>query len=155
MKFKSNKYVFDDNIETKLDILNEIYTFVEHLLLWKSLLFHFSGYDWKSDLKFGAVGGDSQRKFSYTAVNQAGQDVTLEEVSGTNMKISIVNGGLVQGGQTLAGRTSTEPLKYRAVGKNGKELQVNGKNEYVLSDVKSGNDVKTLVIHNSGNYFLV
>ena len=107
--------------------------------------FNILGHDWKSDLTFT---GETQKKFSYVTSNQAGQDVTLEEVSGTNIKVFILNGGIVQGAQSIIGRS--EPLRYRAIAKNGKELLINGKTEYIMGENKSGSEVNPLIIHNTG-----
>ena len=53
------------------------------------------GFDWKPYLSIGSF-GETIRKFSYVAINQANQDVTLSEVSGTTSKSVILKSGILQ-----------------------------------------------------------
>ena len=43
----------------------------------------------------------------------------------------------------------TEPLKYHAVGKNGKQLQINGQDTFKVGEPESG-EMTNFIVHNRG-----
>ena len=54
----------------------------------------------------------------------------------------------MQGGQVSSSRA--EPLKFKTTGKDGEDLEINGKSEYTMKEQKSNGDALVLVIHKKG-----
>ena len=87
----------------------------------------------------------------FPVLNMADQDITVQEISGTNQTIDILNKekGLVA--MTLS--DGRPPLRYIAVTKGGKErLLISGQREYVLDLKQLGNvgSFPGLYVHKDG-----
>ena len=107
--------------------------------------FFFAGYNWKN-----AVVPGSPNKVTFNAINKASADAILKEVSGTDIAMTIVKDGTLQGEKSLMDRK--EPLRYKAYKKQGEsELFINGKNEYKMESLTAGGNL-VFVIHNSEGF---
>lgn len=92
----------------------------------------------------------SQNKFSFSAINQAKSDAILKELSGTDLSMTILKEGTLQGEKSMVDRK--EPLRYKAYKKDGKtELMINGKNEYKMDSLVSS-ESHIFVIHDDPGY---
>lgn len=103
------------------------------------------GYDWKNAFVSG-----SQIKFNFRAINKAQEDAILKELSGTDLAMTIVKDGTLQGEKSMADRK--EPLKYKAYRKDGQtELMINGEREYKMETLVPGESL-VFVIHDSAGF---
>ena len=116
------------------------------LFIIKFTLISAIGYNWKSDLAAAISDLDIPKKADFVAVNQAGEDTILEEVTGTNIKATILQNAIMQESQSVSSRVG-EPLKYRAYTKTGVPLLINGKEEYIMSNDKPTSGVTSVAIH--------